>query len=145
MKQIKTAIAVLMATFAMQATAQDIKIEASQLPAAVHSFLESHFKGNAVNLAIIDQDKAKKKYEVRLADGTELEFTEKGDWKEVDGKHRNIPTAFIPSPITEYAAKHYPNEKITKVDKSWHKIEIELTNKIELQFDTAGKFIKIDK
>ena len=145
MKHLKTAIAVLIATFAMQTNAQDTKIASSQLPVAVNTFLKSHFKGNTVNIAMVDQEKAKKTYEVTLADGTELEFTEEGAWKEVDGKDRAIPTAFIPSAITEYAAKNYPNEKITKIDKSWRKIEIELTNKVELQFDSAGKFIKIDK
>lgn len=80
-----------------------------------------------------------------LADGTEIEFTETGAWKEVDGQGKAIPTAFIPAAIIKHIQTNYPKEKITHIDKGFKDIDIDLSNKIELEFDLNGKFLRIDK
>ncbi len=80
-----------------------------------------------------------------LDDMTELEFTEKGAWKEVDGKDKAIPTGYILKPIVDYVKKNYPKASITHIDKGLNDIDIDLDNGIELEFDLKGKFLRIDK
>ena len=141
MKNIKILFAGATIVFALNAQAQDRKINSSELPKNAVAFLDTHFKNNAIAYASLDQDTNKKSFEVRLTDGTEVEFHQSGEWKEIDGNDKAIPTAFIPAEILTCVSKNYATESITHIDKSKRHIEVELSNGIELEFDTAGKFL----
>lgn len=134
-------VAFAMASFAVNA--QETIIKTTELPAAAVQFLATHFKDNAVSRAVKDAEILKMTYEVTLADGTEVEFSKKGDWKEVDGKHKAIPTAFIPKEIVDYVKTNYPKEQITHIDKD-NNYDVDLSNGIDLEFNMAGKFLRID-
>ena len=131
--------------FGIIANAQETPIKNSELPAEATAFISNYFSKNTIHHAIKDQDKRKIKYEVMLDDMTELKFTEKGAWKEVDGKNKVIPTGYILKPILDYVTKNYPKSSITKIDKGFNDIDIDLDNGIELEFDLKGKFLRIDK
>ena len=131
--------------FGMTANAQETPIKNSELPAEATAFIQKHFSKNTIHHAIKDKDKSKITYEVMLDDMTELEFTEKGAWKEVDGKDKAIPTGYILKPIVDYVKKNYPKASITHIDKGLNDIDIDLDNGIELEFDLKGKFLRIDK
>jgi len=139
---------ILLASFAMASfavNAQEEIIKESELPAPAATFLTANFKNNPIKNVVKDTDKRKVTYEVTLADGTEVEFTQKGDWKEVDGDKKPIPTAFIPKTILDYVKAKYPNEQITHIDKGHRDYDVDLTNGLDLEFDLKGKFLRIDK
>lgn len=144
MKTLNLLGTLLFVLFSVQINAQDITINAKELPAPAQTFLKSYFSNATVLHAVKDVGNRKTDYEVRLSDGTEVEFTEKGEWKEVDGKRGVIPTGFIPKSILEYVKANYPNESITKIDKGHYDIDVDLTNGLELEFDLNGKFRRID-
>jgi len=129
----------------INANAQETAIKNSELPAEATAFIKKYFSKNTIHHAIKDQDKSKITYEVMLDNMTELEFTEKGAWKEVDGKDKAIPTGYILKPILDYVKKNYPKASITHIDKGLNDIDIDLDNGIELEFDLKGKFLRIDK
>ena len=131
--------------FGWNANAQETPIKNSELPAEATAFIGKYFSKNTIHHAIKDKDKRKITYEVMLDDMTELEFTEKGAWKEVDGKDKVIPTGYILKPILDYVTKNYPKASITHIDKGFNDIDIDLDNGIELEFDLKGKFLRIDK
>jgi hypothetical protein len=131
--------------FGITANAQEIAIKNAELPAESMDFIKKYFSKNTIHHAIKDQDKSKITYEVMLDDKAELEFTEKGAWKEVDGKDKAIPTGYILKPIIDYVKKNYPKASITHIDKGLNDIDIDLDNGIELEFDLKGKFLRIDK
>lgn len=131
--------------FGINANAQETAIKNAELPAETTSFIKKYFSKNTIHHAIKDKDKSKITYEVMLDDMTELEFTEKGFWKEVDGKDKAIPTGYISKPILDYVKKNYPKAYITHIDKGLNDIDIDLDNGIELEFDLKGKFLRIDK
>ena len=135
-------VAVLLLTAV--ATQAQKKISNSELPKEATTFLEKHFKNNAIDHAKKDSEHGEKGFEVILADGTEVEFYKDGQWREVDGNDKPIPTAFIAASITDYVKKNYPNEKITHIDKGHKDIDVDLTGKIDLEFDKNGKFLKVD-
>ena len=87
-------------------------------------------------------------YEVRLSDGTEIEFTRKGEWKNIDCKHSNIytsvPAELIPVEITNYVKASFPNENIIKIDKDRRDWEIELSNRLEIKFDKKFRVLEYD-
>jgi len=139
---------ILLASFAMASiavNAQEETIKASELPAPAVEFLSTNFKDNAVKHVIKDSDKKKITFEVTLADGTEVEFSQKGKWKEVDGKKKAIPTAYIPQTILDYIKTNYPKEQITHIDKGHRDYDVDLSNGLDLEFDLGGKFLRIDK
>jgi hypothetical protein len=41
--------------------------------------------------------------------------------------------------------KNYPNEKITHIDYGHKDLDVDLTNKIDLEFTKDGKFLKSEK
>lgn len=140
----KITFAALLLGFAISACAQK-KIQTSELPKPAQEFLQQHFSHTTVDIAKKDAEHGEKGYEVKLKDGTEVEFWKDGSYREVDGGNNPIPTAFIPQSIKDYVAKNYPNEKITHIDYGHKDVDVDLTNKIDLEFTKDGKFIKGDK
>ncbi|MCY1236809.1 hypothetical protein D3C87_71200 [compost metagenome] len=139
----KIAFAALLLGLAVSANAQK-KIETTELPKAAQEFLEKHFSHTSIEVAKKDAEHGEKGYEVKLKDGTEVEFWKDGSYREVDGGKNPIPTAFIPDSIKDYVAKNYPNEKITHIDYGHKDLDVDLTNGIDLEFTKEGKFLKAD-
>jgi hypothetical protein len=136
------AIALLIA--AISASAQK-KIEVIELPKPSQEFLKKHFSHTLVEKAQKDPEHGEKGYEVKLKDGTEVEFWKDGSYREVDGGDNPIPTDFIPDNIKAYVAKNHPNEKITHIDYGHKDLDVDLTNKIDLEFTKDGKILKDKK
>ncbi|UPT71425.1 MAG: PepSY-like domain-containing protein [Flavobacterium sp. JAD_PAG50586_2] len=120
------------------------KIEVSDLPPASINFIREYFPNTTVEKAKKDAEHGEKGFEVILSDGTELEFWKDGKYREVDGKKKPIPTGFIDRKIVDYVTKNYPNNKITHIDYGHKDVDVDLTDKIDLEFTKEGTFIKGD-
>ena len=123
----------------------DKVIPFDQTPAAVQQFVNKHF--GTLKVTYVEKDNHK--YEIRLEDGTEIDFTKKGEWKEVDCKQMAVPQSIldlIPGQIQVYVDEKYPDRKISKINIERRKYEIELMGEpdIDLDFDKNGNFIKVD-
>ncbi|MFB9079222.1 PepSY-like domain-containing protein [Flavobacterium procerum] len=142
----KTKIFLVMTLFILtiSASAQK-KIEVAELPKPAQEFLKKHFSHTTVEKAQKDPEHGEKGYEVKLKDGTEVEFWKDGSYREVDGGDKPIPTAFIPKEIKDYVAKNYPKEKITHIDYGHKDLDVDLTGKIDLEFTKEGKILKDKK
>ncbi|MEN2487828.1 PepSY-like domain-containing protein [Flavobacterium sp. B11] len=121
------------------------KIEVTELPKPAQDFLKKYFSHTTVEIAKKDAEHGEKGYEVKLKDGTEVEFWKDGSYREVDGGDNPIPTAFIPENIKAYVAKNHPNEKITHIDYGHKDLDVDLTNNIDLEFTKDGKILKDKK
>nr|WP_294788983.1 PepSY-like domain-containing protein [uncultured Flavobacterium sp.] len=121
------------------------KIEVEELPKPAQEFLKQYFSYTTIKSAKKDSEHGEKGFEVKLSDGTEVEFWKDGSYREVDGGENPIPTAFIPDNIKAYVAKNHPNEKITHIDYGHKDLDVDLTNKINLEFTRDGKILKDKK
>ncbi|MFH6965200.1 PepSY-like domain-containing protein [Flavobacterium plurextorum] len=137
-------IAVVLLFLAISASAQK-KIEVSELPKPAQDFLKKHFSYTTVVSAKKDAEHGEKGFEVKLKDGTEVEFWKDGSYREVDGGDKPIPTDFIPNNIKEYVAKNHPNERIMHIDYGHKDLDVDLTNNIDLEFTKEGKILKDKK
>lgn len=117
----------------------DRPITFQQLPQKAQQFINTHFSGVEVLSATVDDD-----YEVYLANGTKVEFTMQGEWKEVKCPGAAVPAAIIPAAISKYVKANFPNTTIVKIDKKYSGYEVELNNDLELKFDKNGNFIGLD-
>ncbi|KAF2516754.1 PepSY-like domain-containing protein [Flavobacterium foetidum] len=140
----KILLAGMLLTLTISASAQK-KIEVTELPKPAQEFLKKHFSNTSIEKAQKDPEHGEKGYEVKLKDGTEVEFWKDGSYREVDGGDKPIPTAFIPKEIKDYVAKNYPNEKITHIDYGHKDLDVDLTGKIDLEFTKDGKILKDKK
>lgn len=135
----------LMMLIGVQTAAQETVIDQSQLPANAKNFVTKYFSDATVSQAVKDKGMVKTEYEVRLSDGSKLEFDGDGNWKEVESKTKSLSEmSFILQSIRDYAAKNFPTYQIRKIEKGSRKYEVKLTNGLELEFDLSGKFLRID-
>ena len=124
--------------------ADDKIIPVEQLPAPAKTFVKKYFPQATIEYATKDTEFMDTTYEVRLSDGTEVDFDKKGNWDNVDCKTKAVPASLVPAAIAQYVKAHYPNTVIVKIDKERGGYEIELSNDLDLKFNSKGKLIGID-
>ncbi len=123
----------------------DKPIEFAQLPQQSQQFIKKHFADKSIALVKMDTDFFDKSYEVIFTNGDKVDFNKKGQWKDVDCRHTELPKDIVPLQIKNYVVKNYPNTKIVKIekeDRSRH--EIELSNGLDLTFDSRFNLVDID-
>ncbi|MDE6080431.1 MAG: PepSY-like domain-containing protein [Duncaniella sp.] len=128
--------------FSLQGMAFDkYSIDRNDLPQAAQDFLLEHFPKTKVGMVKTDKHFLRKTdYDVRLVNGTTIEFSNSGKWTSVDCKTRAVPEAIIPRAIRSYVKKNCPDVKIVKIEKTSSKYEVELSDGIELTFNLLGQF-----
>ena len=124
--------------------ADDRVIPTQQLPAAAQTFVQNTFPGKGIAYATIDRDFGKTTYDVRLNDGTEVDFDSKGTWDKVDCGFSAVPAQLVPTAIANYVKANYAGATIVKIDKERHGYDIELSNDLELKFNKQGQLIGFD-
>lgn len=128
------------------ASARDrISRDMNTLPAAAQQIIKTHFGKTGVNHIKIDSKTfGGEEYDVILNNGTEIEFDQSGNIKEIDCGSRAIPDKLILKPIRDFVAKNFKGQKIVSMEVKRNRYEIELLSGQELEFDRAGKFLKVD-
>lgn len=128
-----------------QVNAQETVIKTNELPKTAQDFISKNFAGQKVSQAVKDKGMISTDYEVWLDNGTKIEFDGDGNWEDVDSENKTaIPTGFIPAKIRSYVSKNFPTQKIGKIERSSSKFEVELTNGMDLEFNSQGEFLRID-
>ena len=145
MKKMLIALMLLVTVGISTACADTYAHDASVLPASAQSVLKKNFKAE-VTLVKIDKDFGMvKDYEVILNNGTEIKFDSKGNWEEVEvGRDMNVPAFFLLQPMRNYINSNLKGVNVVGVDKKRRGYEVKLANDIEIEFDTAGNFVRYD-
>ena len=123
--------------------AYDRLIPEEQLPAEAKAFIQKTFPGQTISYAKIDFD-GRKTYEVRLSNGTEVEFDKNGTWDKVDCNFSAVPAELVPANIANSVKSSFPDAVIVKIDKERGGYDIELSNDLELKFNKNGQMVRID-
>ncbi len=119
---------------------KDEPVPSSQLPSKATEFISQYFP----SAKILSSQKDKDEYEVKLSDGTEIDFYKDGEWKDVDAAAGVIlPTGFYPSEIDNYIAQYYEGLGINEITKVARGYEVELNTGTEMIFAHDGSFIEI--
>lgn len=127
------------------AYADKYTINRDNLPAQAQEMLTKHFPKAKVAMIKVDRHLFKKTdYDVKLVNGTKIEFNNAGRWTSVDCKTRAVPDALVPKSIRNYVKKNFDGVKITQIERKLKGFEIELEDGNELTFDTLGNFKKME-
>ena len=145
MKKILIA-AVLLGAFSFSGMARDNYYrDASALPSAAQEVLKKNFKAG---VSFIKEDKSlgrTTEFEVILTDGTEVTFDSKGNWKEIEASMKTgVPASMVPVVISNYVSANHKGTKIVSIEKERNGYDVELSNGVDLKFDSAGKFLRFD-
>ncbi|WP_279137637.1 PepSY-like domain-containing protein [Muribaculum intestinale] len=56
-------------------------------------------------------------YDVKLVNGTKIEFNNSGEWTSVDCKKKSVPDELVPKHIRRKVAASYPDATINRINK----------------------------
>ena len=122
----------------------DSYIDAALLPDVAQNFLSTYYESVAIQSVMKDYDDLSYTYDVRLADGTHIEFRKNGEWKQVENRGEGVADSIIPAKIADYLTTNYPNNFVIDIERDRH-FDVELNNGLELEFGLDGDFIRIDR
>lgn len=128
-------------------TTDETVIEAQELPTKAQDFVSTHFPTSdysRIEMNTVAENDGSL-YEVQLSGNFEIDFTAEGDWVDVDGNGQEIPAAFIPEKIATYITENYADLFISGIDSEPTGYEIDLSNDLDVKFDTEGNFVSEDK
>ena len=114
------------------------------LPAKAQEFVKKYFPSEKVSYVKEEADFMELSYEVVFAQGTKVEFTGQGEWKEVDCRYSTLNEELVPEQIRAYVKQNFPDAKFVKIEKGYRDYEVKLTNRLELTFDMNFNLVDID-
>lgn len=117
------------------------KVDRKNLPEEAQQMLKDYFPKAKVSLIKVDRHLLKKTdYDVRLTNGTKIEFSNKGKWTSVDCGSKALPDELVPKTIRKYVEKNYSDVKIVSIRKRNAGYDIGLSDNMELRFNLLGQF-----
>ncbi len=146
MKKILSVLVIAIVAVQFAFAADVITKDINQLPLPARNFITKYFVKPQIDYIKIDNEMLEsKKYEVALKDGTEIDFDKKGEWMEVDAKKGKVPTALIPTFVTDYLkVNNFTKEHVTKIERDRKGCEVKLNTGLSFEFNKNGKFRKAD-
>ncbi len=118
-------------------------IAADALPSAAQAFVVAHFPEATILQVTKDYDDRSHSFKVSLSDGTYLEFNKSGKWTEVENYATGVPEAIIPANILGYIQTTFPENYVVSIELG-RIYDVELNSGMELDFSTAGEYLRID-
>lgn len=123
-----------------ETTATDMK----GVPTEIQQEVNKNFTSKVITVTTEKNTLGNDEYKIVLADGTKVEY-EGTQWEEVTVPvGQTVPEYFVMEPISKYVAANMPGQTIVKIERDKKGYEVKLANGVELKFDTAGKFLKVD-
>ena len=145
MKKFLSMFAIVAAMFAVVGCEKnDEVVLAENLPREVTTFVQTHFPGVEI-LNVIKDYSGRKAYdfEIRLDDGTRLEISKVGEWKDVENYKKGVPSSIIPAEILAYVADNHPEAIVISIDRE-RGFEVGLNVGVDIYFDQSGNFSRYD-
>lgn len=129
---------------AVFADSDDTPIQKHELPEAARKLVKEYFHDIEVASAVRDNGIAPS-YEVRLADGTRIDFDARGQWTDIERPGGVVPDGLVPEPILKYVAANYPSRQIRGIERDGRNHEITLDTGLELKFNRRFRLVESDR
>lgn len=141
----KKIILCLIIALAIAGTASaDFPVKFSQLPQKAQALVKKHYKAQRVLMSKRDKDNGVTQYEVKMANGDELEFDELGMLIKIECESQSVPLELIPKPIVKQVNELFPGSGIHKYEVRRTGYKVEITNGPDLRFNKKFALIKMD-
>ncbi len=144
MKKMLIAVMATLTTCLSACASNPQSITFEELPQGAKTFITTYFDAADVSFVLSEKDGLHNDYNVRLKDGTELDFDYKGNLEEIDCQTKAVPAGIVPEKITSYVSARFADAFIVKYAIDRREQKVELNNSLELEFDKDGNFLRID-
>ena len=120
----------------------------ANLPNTAQNFINKYF--SSVTVEGVDENSkweiwADDKYEVKLSNGIELDFDENGNLLEIDSQNNEaVPMEALPANVRSYLMTNHADAEVIGWEMHDDEQEVELSNGVEVEFDSQGNFRKLD-
>lgn len=117
-----------------------IKITPSKLPENAKKFISSNFN----NAKIVYIDKIKDEYEIKLSNGTYINFDKNGEWNYISSDDNLIRENILPKNIAgrvKNVMKKYKNAYIFEINKRINFYRVRLSNSLDLCISHKGNIL----
>lgn len=111
----------------------DSLINPSELPQNIKDFIKTHYANENIAKAEKDWDS----YEIKLNNGTELDFTKSGELKEIDAKYSPIPDTILPE-LTKAAKESQKGANLMEIEKEWNGYKLKFSNNYKVYINDKG-------
>ena len=119
-------------------------VKFNELPQKAQTFIETYFNAADISFVKMEKDGLHNDYDVRMTDGTEIDFDHDGSLEQVDCQTKAVPAGIVPEKITTYVAEHFAGAFIVTYEIDRKELKVELNNSLDLEFDKQGNFLRID-
>lgn len=117
----------------------------TSLPQPAQVFVEQYFDKADIAVILYEREGLHNEYEVRLNDGTKMEFDYQGNLEKVDCKTKAVPAGIVPAGVVQYVEANHPAMYIVEYAIDRRKQSVELNTGMEIEFDKAGNFLRYDR
>ena len=145
MKKLLGLIVCMLLTVSAMCARDRVSRDVNLLPTEARELIKNHFAGASISYLKVDKNLFRVEgYDVRLTDGTELDFNSKGQWTEIEAEKNAVPASLIPDVIKKYMKQNYNGQRVKKIKHNRRGYELKLSNGLEVEFDNMGKFLRLD-
>lgn len=125
------------------ARADKYTLDRDDLPLTAQEMITTYFPKAKISMIKVDKHLLKKTdYDVKLVNGTKIEFNNAGEWTSIDCKKKSVPAELVPKHIRRKVAKDYPDATITRITKKSGGHIVGLSDGTELKFNLLGQLKK---
>ncbi|WP_367916225.1 PepSY-like domain-containing protein [Leadbetterella sp. DM7] len=142
MKKLSFILMLIPAAFMSACESQKVLAE-NEIPSAITTYVSTHFPAARILQAVKDKEGLSKSYDVILEGNISLEFNKKHEITSIESRSA-LPDSVIPEKILAYVKANYPNHSILQWELDDNRQQVELDNHLELEFNKAGDFLRID-
>lgn len=142
MKKLSFILMLMSAGFMVSCESQKVLAE-NEVPSAITAYVTTHFPSAKILQTVKDREGLSKSYDVILEGNITLEFNKKHAVTSIESRSA-LPDSVIPEKILSYIKTNYPGRHILQWELDDKRQQVELDNKMELEFTKAGDFLRID-
>ncbi|MBR3757605.1 MAG: PepSY-like domain-containing protein [Bacteroidaceae bacterium] len=145
MKKLLGLIVCMLLTVSAMCARDRVSRDVNLLPTEARELIKNHFAEASISYLKVDKNLFRVEgYDVRLTDGTELDFNSKGQWTEIEAEKNAVPASLIPDVIKKYMKQNYNGQRVKKIKHNRRGYELKLSNGLEVEFDNMGNFLRLD-
>lgn len=133
--------AMVLSVTAANAFIDSYTISRDKLPEEAQKMLDEYFPKAKIGMIKVDRHLLKKTdYDVRLTNGTTIEFSNKGKWTSVNCGKKELPEGLVPKTVMKYITKNFSDVKVVSIKNRNAGYDIGLSDGVMLRFNLLGQY-----
>ena len=126
---------ILLGVWMLSSCDDEKKIDFGDLPSEARSFIENYFPSADILSIVQEKEDGRKEYQVKLSDGTDMEFDEDGEWTNIECYFSPLPTGILPANVITKVEELRTEAYINGVEKELGGYVVEVTDAGGIDWD----------